>query len=235
MSDDATTYQRLAAPFSLDEHAKVPKGGMNQTYAPWTSYVERMNAELPNRWSFRVIREGFTETECWVLGEVTAIIDGEVVTRQQYGSEPIAKGKGTTTDLLKTTASDALKKAISLFGPGLYLSVKEEREKIDAAMQEAIRAAAAEKRNADRPKPAPQPSKQDKAAVVTGADPTILKTKLELIADLQRGLEFARSLGLDPDDVDGAKLNRAQLEDTIATLRAMCRDVIAERKKLEAS
>lgn len=149
MSDAASTYERLAAPFALDEHAKVNKGGYDQTYAPWTAYVERMTDVLgAGNWSNRIIREGFTETECWVLVEVEAVIDGQLVVRQQYGSEPIAKGRDAkpTTDLLKSTASDALKKAISLFGPGLYLSVKEERLLIEAAMKDAIKAAAQQQR-----------------------------------------------------------------------------------------
>jgi hypothetical protein len=155
MSDDLTTYQRLATPFDLSDHAKVPKGGMTQTYAPWTAYVERLNEVLgAEHWSFRVVREGFTPTECWVLGEITALIDGETVTRQQYGCEPITKGQRetATTDLLKTAASDALKKATSLIGPGLYLSIREEREAIEAAMQEAVRAAIAKERAGTAPK-----------------------------------------------------------------------------------
>jgi uncharacterized protein YcfJ len=69
------------------------------------------------------------------------------------------------------------------------------------------------------------------AAVVTGADPTALKTKAELAADLRKGVEYARSLGLDVEDVDPAPMNRADIEDTINALRQMCRDVLAERRK----
>lgn len=180
MSDDLTTYQRLAAPFDLADHAKVSKGSGSQTYAPWTSYVERLNTELGANWSFRVIREGFTPTECWVLGEITAVIDGVTVTRQQYGCEPITKGQRETptTDLLKTAASDAIKKAASLLGPGLYLSVKEEREAIEAEMRAAVQAEA--KRQADertqKAKPAPPTPINDKvrdSATLTGAIPTL--------------------------------------------------------------
>lgn len=171
MSEELTTYQKLSTPFAVSEHARVPKGGMQQTYAPWTAYVERLNDVLgPDRWSFRVIREGFTETECWVLGEITATIDGETVTRQQYGCEPITKGQRETptTDLLKTAASDAIKKAASLIGPGLYLSIKEEREAIEAEMREASRPKPPQK-----PATAPTPI-SDAArdvAVLTGAAP----------------------------------------------------------------
>lgn len=176
MSEDAdknvavpSVYERLAEPFALSEHAKVNKGGMDQTYAPWTEYVERMNSVLGvENWSSRIVREGFTETECWVLAEVEAVIDGHRVVRQQYGCEPITKGRDAkpTTDLLKSTASDAMKKAISLLGPGLYLSVKEERVAIEAAMREAIKAAAEEKRNAGKPAAT---AKVDAAAKLTGA------------------------------------------------------------------
>jgi hypothetical protein len=176
MMSDQTTYQRLAAPFELADHAKVPKGGMTQTYAPWTAYVQRLNEVLPNQWSFRVIREGFTETECWVLGEVTAVIDGETVTRQQYGCEPILKGGKPASDLLKTAASDAVKKASQLIGPGLYLSIKEEREAIDAAIRdEAMRLAAemAEARRAGQnaPKAPPAHAATNAASPGTTASP----------------------------------------------------------------
>lgn len=166
---EPTTYERLAEPFAIGEHAMVNKGGMDQTYAPWTEYVERMTAVLgANNWSNRIVREGFTETECWVLVEVEAVIDGQKVVHQQYGCEPITKGKDArpTTDLLKSTASDALKKAISLFGPGLYLSVKEERLVIQQAMREAVREEAARQGStgghrtppAGRPAPGAAPS-----------------------------------------------------------------------------
>jgi hypothetical protein len=81
-----TTYERLAEPFDLEAHATVNKGGHDQTYVPWTDYVERLNDVLgPSGWSSRVLREGFTATECWVLVEIEATIDGERVVRQQYG------------------------------------------------------------------------------------------------------------------------------------------------------
>jgi hypothetical protein len=191
---DQTTYQRLAAPFELADHAKVPKGGMTQTYAPWTAYVERLNEVLPNQWSFRVVREGFTETECWVLGEITALIDGEIVTRQQYGCEAIVKGRDRTptTDLLKTAASDAIKKATQLIGPGLYLSKKEEREAIDAALrEEAVRLAAemAEaKRNSSKPKAEPPTAApiQIEAGAATGAPEPLQQRWRRLVAEAER-------------------------------------------------
>lgn len=235
MSEDAekdvavpSTYQRLSAPFELSDHAKVPKGGMTQTYAPWTSYVERLNAVLGSSWSFRVIREGFTASECWVLGEITAVIDGETVTRQQYGCELIVKGQRDTptTDLLKSAASDAIKKAASLLGPGLYLSIKEERELIDAAMQEAVREAAAEKRNANKPQPAPLTPKGDAAAKLTGA-PSKPKTTqewwAELVAEAERRMlpTLGNVKAISPDACGEAQLQShcKRLDARLAELR----------------
>jgi hypothetical protein len=180
VSDELSIYQKLAAPFDLADHAKVNKGSGSQTYAPWTSYVERLNDVLGQDWSFRVIREGFTPTECWVLGEITAVIDGTTVTRQQYGCEPITKGQRETptADLLKTAASDAIKKAASLLGPGLYLSIKEEREAVEAEMRAAVQAeaqrqaderAAMNKPNAPRPFGAPAAGSGADTASATGA------------------------------------------------------------------
>lgn len=154
MSESATTYERLAERFPATDHKKVKKGGREQTYIPWTDKVERFNKVLGHDWSFRVVREGMTETEAWVLGELSVTIDGVTTVRQQYGCEPIVKGQRETptTDLFKIAGTDALSKAATLFGCGLYLSIQEEREEVEAAMQEAVRAAAAERRAASAPK-----------------------------------------------------------------------------------
>jgi hypothetical protein len=45
----------------------------------------------------------------------------------------------------------------------------------------------------------------------------------------------ARSLGLDPVDVDPAPLNRAELEETIEALLQQCKNAKAEQKKQAAS
>jgi hypothetical protein len=144
---DQTTYQRLAERFPTEAHKRVNKGGRDQTYIPWTDKVERLNDVLASDWSFRIIREGMTDTEAWVLAEIETTIDGVRSVRQQYGCEAITRGREAkaVTDLFKIAASDALSKAATLFGCGLYLSIQEERAEVEAAMQEAIRAAAAEK------------------------------------------------------------------------------------------
>jgi hypothetical protein len=199
-----TTYERLAEPFDLEAHATVNKGGHDQTYVPWTDYVERLNDVLgPSGWSSRVLREGFTATECWVLVEIEATIDGERVVRQQYGCEPIVKGRDAkpTTDLLKSTASDAVKKAASLLGVGLYLSVKEERVAIQQAMREAVLEEVGRRRgeapDRDRgPAPAPlrpAPSPQPAPAPLDASARTALEHKYEALREQARSRGFQAS------------------------------------------
>jgi len=267
MSDDL--YQRLSEPFAVSEHATVNKGGSDQTYVPWTEYVERINHVLGiNNWSFRVIREGFTATECWVLGEIRATIDGVEIVRQQYGCEPITKGRDAkpTTDLLKSSASDAIKKAASLLGVGLYLSVKEERAAIQKAMRAEVQAAAKAEADARRnggktaspakqepqatdaplapvtpirggattpPAGAASPSSSTTATAASGGTDKPLKTKAQLVDDMNRGIAMARSLGLDPADPDPAAMNRADLENTIKELARQIK--IVKAAKAEAA
>lgn len=167
-----SAYERLAARFPTEAHKKVNKGGRDQTYIPWTDKVERLNEVLGSDWSFRIVREGMTETEAWVLAEIETTIDGVRSVRQHYGCEAITRGQAAkpVTDLFKIAASDALSKAATLFGCGLYLSIQEERAEVEAAMQEAVRAALAEKRAGS--KPAPTTTETVRAsAVITGAPP----------------------------------------------------------------
>ena len=171
MADELTTYQKLAAHFPTEAHKRVKKGGREQTYIPWTDKVERFNEVLGSDWSFRIVREGMTDTEAWVLGEITATIDGVVTVRQQYGCEPITRGQDDrpVTDLFKIAGTDALSKAATLFGCGLYLSIQEERAEVEAAMQEAVRAAMAERRAAGAAKLEPSSEDVDRAARMMGA------------------------------------------------------------------
>lgn len=163
MVDDL--YSRLAAQFPTETHKRVSKGGGTQTYVPWNDVAERLNLELGVLgWSFVVVREGFTKTECWVLGEITATVDGVTVKRQQYGCEPITMGQKETptSDLLKKATSDALKKTAQLLGVGLYLSDAEDRAEVEADMREQARGG---NRPAAKPTPlkpqVPKPSRDE--------------------------------------------------------------------------
>src|SRR5687767_4536638 len=106
---EPTTYERLAERFAPEEHKTLQARG-GQTYVPWNLVAGRLNDVLGvTGWSFEVIREGFTPAECWVLGRLTATIDGETTSRDQYGCADIMLGQSPNTDLLKKAGTDSLK------------------------------------------------------------------------------------------------------------------------------
>lgn len=236
-------YGRLSARF--DNHKTVNKGGGDQTYVPSVDVIDRLNTEIGLAgWSFRVIREGFTATEAWVLGEITATIDGATVVRQQYGNEPITMGRSekATGDLLKKAGTDALKKCATLLGVAAYLYDEDERREVQAEMREQARSG-----NRPAPKPTQRTVADDvrergEARVVVDGDgrllksndePKVLKTKAQLVDDMNRGIAMARSLGLDPADPDPATMNRADLENTIKELARQIK--IVKAAKAEAA
>ena len=236
-------YGRLSARF--DNHKTVNKGDGDQTYVPSVDVIDRLNTEIGLAgWSFRVIREGFTATEAWVLGEITATIDGATVVRQQYGNEPITMGRSekATGDLLKKAGTDALKKCATLLGVAAYLYDEDERREVQAEMREQARSG-----NRPAPKPTQRTVADDvrergEARVVVDGDgrllksndePKVLKTKAQLVDDMNRGIAMARSLGLDPADPDPATMNRADLENTIKELARQIK--IVKAAKAEAA
>lgn len=152
---ERSTYERLTEHFAPEEHKTLQARG-GQTYVPWNLVAGRLNDVLGvTGWKFEVMREGFTQNECWVLGRLTAIIDGEETFRDQYGCADIMLGSSPNTDLLKKAGTDALKKCAQVLGVALYLTDAEERAEIKAAQQGQKRAGAAPKAPAPAP-PAPQ-------------------------------------------------------------------------------
>lgn len=219
MNDDI--YSRLSARF--ETHKKVNKGGGDQTYVPAFDVIDRLNTELGVfGWSFRVVREGFTATEAWVLGELTATRDGVTVTRQQYGNEPITMGRSekATADLLKKAATDALKKAATLIGVAAYLYDEDERREVEQEMREQARGGN---------KPAPKPERP----AANDAAPSPLKTKAQLVEQMNRGLAMARSLGLEPADQDAQNMDRVAIQEVIAELARQIK--IVKAAKAEAA
>jgi hypothetical protein len=124
-------YRRLAAPF--DTTFKDVRGGVELEYVTGEQCISRLNETLGvGGWSFLIREHGIhaEADEAWVLGEITASIEGVAVVRQQFGSQKLrrARSNGTPVDIgfdLKGAATDALKKCASLLGVGLYLSKKE--------------------------------------------------------------------------------------------------------------
>lgn len=126
-----TTYERLAAEF---EHVfQDTRGGFTFDYITGEQCTSRLNEVLgPGGWSFRVLEHGIhaEADECWVMGELTAIIDGQTVVKQHFGSQKVKRSRSSGTPLdigfdLKGAATDALKKCASLIGVALYLWKKE--------------------------------------------------------------------------------------------------------------
>ncbi len=170
MEDDL--YQQLAARFPSEDHKKVPKAGRDLTYVPAEKVISRLNAVLGFNWSYRVIREGYTEIEAWALGEMTLDIDGQLVSRQQYGCWPIVTGqqRKSVDDLLKKAATDALRKSATLFGVALYLYDEDERSEVEAEIRQAGRPQSNQRQNAPKqPLTAPTGSKTTKMTQNTGA------------------------------------------------------------------
>lgn len=166
MSDQKTQYQQLSERFPTEVHKTVNKGGGDQTYVPASDVIERLNTVLTcGGWSFGVLREGFTETEAWVLGRITATVDGQVLQREQYGNESIMMGQRPTMDLLKKAATDSLKKCASLMGVAAYLYDADERREVQAEMRQAAKPAS--KRTAAQ-EPVTPPSCADCNAEVRG-------------------------------------------------------------------
>lgn len=137
MSDEAaqsenapTTYDRLVAEFEVT--FQDTRGGFTFDYITGEQVTSRLNEVLgPGGWSFRVLEHAIhaEADECWALGELTAVIDGQTVTRQQFGSQKVKRSRSSGTPLdigfdLKGAATDALKKCASLIGIGLYLWAK---------------------------------------------------------------------------------------------------------------
>lgn len=239
MSEDATargsvptTYERLTEHFPTEAHKKVKKGGREQTYVPWTDKVERLNGVLGSDWSFRIIREGMTDTEAWVLGEITATIDGVVTVRQQYGCEPITRGQDAkpVTDLFKIAGTDALSKAATLFGCGLYLSIQEEREAVEAEMRAAVQAEA-EQQAAERAAQRPQAPASTSSAATTAPSSGAPARPETTRARWQRLVSEAEQANLDTigrvKAIDPKAVGEAQLKKYADQLEARLKDVRA--------
>lgn len=179
MTANESVYGRLAERFATEDHATVNKGGGDQTYVPAEKVIGRLNLVLGVAgWSFTVVREGFTDTEAWVLGRLTAAVDGVTVMRDQYGNEPIVMGKAEkpTMDLLKKAATDSLKKTASLIGVAAYLYDADERREVQAEMREAkrptpLRAAAHPAAASTRPASGAVPSSSSGTATPASAEP----------------------------------------------------------------
>ena len=86
--------------------------------------TSRLNEAFDGNWTFEIVKYRILKDtdEVLVLGKLTA----EGVTKMAFGSKEIERSKDTKAiislgDDLKAASTDALKKAASLLGVGLYL------------------------------------------------------------------------------------------------------------------
>ena len=110
----------LTLPFPQDQLKTRPgQHGKTLTYVDVAAVIERLNAVSDFEWTFEVVKYDVLESEVVVLGKLA--IDG--VTKMAFGGSSITRdgaGKDISIgDDLKAAASDAIKKAASLFGIGL--------------------------------------------------------------------------------------------------------------------
>jgi len=124
--EDDGLYRLLAEPFGGYYTAE----GVFGPFLSGEQVTTRLNEVLGvGLWQFHVIQFSVDQAadEVVALGELRAFIDGQWITRQQFGGQKIKRRKGGEINSLaddhKGAATDAMKKCASLLGVGLYLMV----------------------------------------------------------------------------------------------------------------
>jgi hypothetical protein len=96
--------------------------GKTFSYVEGAEYIRRLNEAFDGQWSFEIVEHRVKPREVVVVGKLTAeghvkcAFGGSSVTVSGHTGEPM-----NLADDLKAAATDALKKAASLFGIGLHL------------------------------------------------------------------------------------------------------------------
>jgi hypothetical protein len=115
----------LERPFGTNQ-IKTRRGrtGKPFSYVEGAEYVRRLNDAFDGEWSFEIVEHHVHRREVVVVGRLVAAgctkmaFGGASVTMSGQSGEPVS-----LADDLKAAATDALKKAASLFGVGLHLYV----------------------------------------------------------------------------------------------------------------
>ncbi|MEW6215893.1 MAG: Rad52/Rad22 family DNA repair protein [Nitrospirota bacterium] len=106
------------------------KGGRSFDYLETASVIDRLNEAFKFKWKLAVTEMTATDAEIDCLITLTAFIDGEWVSKEQYGSQERDRKKdgsgyvNTLGDDKKAAVSDGLKKCATLFGIGHFLYKK---------------------------------------------------------------------------------------------------------------
>lgn len=133
-----TMYEMLSERFAEEAHRTLNKSGAKLTYIPQAEVVTRLNRVFGvDKWSMEIVQAYRDAADPdWVIAKVRLVAtiahaDGvATVVREGVGGQKIKRMKsGEPVDLgdeFKGAVSDALKKAATLFGIGLYLARDED-------------------------------------------------------------------------------------------------------------
>ena len=127
--------KRLSEPFPPEVEGTLNKGGVSFQFVPVSEVMARLNDVLGvGNWSFqtKTCTRDLLEPD-YIIAHVclTANIDGNTVQMEAHGGTEINRSRKTGDVVAlendyKTAESDALKKAATRLGVGLYLSRSEE-------------------------------------------------------------------------------------------------------------
>jgi len=115
----------LEAPFPKDLVKSRPGAfGGSLSYLEGHTVISRLNEAFESGWSFDIVSHEVMDEEVLVVGRFRARAAG--IVKMAFGSSRITRDKQTGKptalgDDLKAAATDALKKAATLLGVGLYL------------------------------------------------------------------------------------------------------------------
>ena len=111
------TIDILTRRFDADQiKTRRGRGGQQLSYVEGHTVIGRLNEAFAHAWSFEVVSSQVLDEEVVVCGRLTA--SGS--TKEAYGGQTRQNGTAVA-DVLKGAATDALKKAATLFGVGLHL------------------------------------------------------------------------------------------------------------------
>lgn len=96
------------------------RGGKTLRYIGTYSVVQRLNKAFSYQWNWEIVSSKIGADYVFCHGRLTAKVDDVIVVKESFGGKNIQKNSLMGDDL-KAAASDALKKAASLLGIGVYL------------------------------------------------------------------------------------------------------------------
>ena len=138
---------------------KTRRGAFGQSihYVEAVEYIRRLNEAFEGEWSFEVVFYQVLDTEVLVMGKLQAggvsktAFGGSSITTARNNGKPLS-----IADDLKSAATDALKKAASMFGIGLHLYSSDARPAAQNGPSQVIRHPAAG--NGGQPPTNPEPA-----------------------------------------------------------------------------